>query len=84
MSEQRSEIIGLLREIREGQDQALSLQREQFEMYRQQWERTERIHAKAEALQQRGLGMMGFAKVLLFVVGAALAVLLGLALWRLL
>ena len=84
MSEDRGEIIDLLREIRDRQDQALSLQRDQLALYRQQWERAERINAKAEALQQRGLGMMGFARFLLFVVGAALAVLLGLALWRLL
>ena len=84
MSEDRGEIIELLREIRDRQDQALSLQRDQLALYRQQWERAERINAKAEALQQRGLAMMGFARFLLFVVGAALAVLLGLALWRLL
>jgi hypothetical protein len=84
MSEDRGELTQLLREIRDCQDQALELQRQQFELYRQQWERAERINAKAEALQQRGLGMMGFAKVLLVIVGAALVVLLGLALWRLL
>ena len=84
MSQDHGEIIDLLREIRDRQDQALSLQREQFELYRQQWARAEQINAKAEALQQRGLGMMGFARVLLIVVGVALAVLLGLALWRLL
>ena len=83
MNEPQPEALALLREIRDAQNAALALQREQFELYRRQWERAERINLQAEALQQRGLGMMGFARLLLAVVGVALAVLLGLAAWRL-
>ena len=77
-----SETVALLREIRDRQAEALALQREQFALYRQQWERAERINVKAEAVQSRSLQMVGTAKVLLGAVGVVLVLLVGLMLWR--
>ncbi|MCK7592711.1 hypothetical protein [Pseudomarimonas salicorniae] len=84
MSEERGEILALLREIRDGQQASLALQREQFELYRQQWARAERINERAEALQQRQQGALGMARGLLIGVGAALLAAVGLLAWRLL
>jgi len=47
------ELISLLREIRDNQREALSLQREYMSMYQQQLGRIERINDRAEALQGR-------------------------------
>lgn len=48
-----SEVITLLREIRDNQREALALQREHITMYQQQLGRIERINDRAEALQGR-------------------------------
>ncbi len=48
-----SEVITLLREIRDNQRDALALQREHITMYQQQLGRIERINDRAEALQGR-------------------------------
>lgn len=77
-----TEMVALLREIRDRQAESLALQREQFALYRQQWERAERINAKAEAVQARSLQMVGTARGLLGAVGVVLVLLVGLMLWR--
>ena len=48
-----SETTALLREIRDNQREALSLQREHIAMYQRQLERIERINDRAEAMQGR-------------------------------
>ena len=47
------ELLALLREIRDNQREALSLQREHITMYQQQLGRIERINDRAEAIQGR-------------------------------
>lgn len=47
------ELLALLREIRDNQREALSLQREYTGMYQQQLGRIERINDRAEAIQGR-------------------------------
>lgn len=76
--------LHLLREIRDQQAESLQLQREQFALYKQQWERVERINHKAEAIQDRSASMVATAKRLLGVVGLILALLIALLLWRML
>ncbi|MFC5569672.1 hypothetical protein ACFPN1_06320 [Lysobacter yangpyeongensis] len=48
-----SELLALLREIRDNQREAIALQREYQAMYQQQLGRIERINDRAEALQGR-------------------------------
>lgn len=68
----------LLREIRDNQLESLRLQREQVALYREQWERVERINQRAEALQ----GRAGSALRLILLVAVPLVLLLlGLMLW---
>ena len=44
---------GLLREIRDNQQEALRLQREHMALYQRQLDRVERINDRAEAIQAR-------------------------------
>ncbi len=44
---------GLLRDIRDNQQEALRLQREHIAMYQKQLDRVERINDRAEAIQAR-------------------------------
>lgn len=81
MSDQDA-VLQLLREIRDHQAEALALQREQLELYRRQWERAERINAKAEALQDRGAGMVRSARWLIAVIVVIVGFLFGLMFWR--
>ncbi len=70
-------IEALLRELRDGQREALALQREQHEWARAHYERAARLQADAERLQQRSAAMVTSARralvLLLPVIGALLA-----------
>ena len=79
------EVAALLREIRdqqrlqlEGQADALAMQRDQFELYRSQLDRVERINDRAEAIQGRA-GKA--AKLVLWIALPLLALLLALMFW---
>lgn len=61
------DIKELLRGQAETQSQLLASQREYIELYRDQLDRVERINTKAEALQDKGAHLMGFAKKGVFV-----------------
>jgi uncharacterized membrane protein (DUF106 family) len=54
--------LALLEQIRDNQAAALALQKEQFELFRRQVERTERIQDRAEELQARSAGIMTTAR----------------------
>ena len=54
--------LALLEQIRDNQAAALAMQKEQFELFRRQVERTERIQDRAEELQARGAGIMTTAR----------------------
>ncbi|MDP9199927.1 MAG: hypothetical protein M3O07_12035 [Pseudomonadota bacterium] len=54
--------LALLEQIRANQAAALALQKEQFELFRRQVERTERIQDRAEELQARSAGIMTTAR----------------------
>ncbi len=62
-------IVSLLEQIRDnqakqiaGQQEALALQKVQFELVRRQVERAEKLQDRAEELQTRGMGMMKTAR----------------------
>ena len=55
-------LIALLERMRENQEAALAMQKEQFELFRRQVERTERSQDRAEELQARGMGIMKTAR----------------------
>jgi uncharacterized membrane protein (DUF106 family) len=55
-------LVALLEQIRDGQAQALAMQKEQFELVRRQVERAERLQDRAEELQTRGVGIMNTAR----------------------
>lgn len=54
--------LALLEQIRDNQAAALAMQKEQFELFRRQHERTERLQDRAEELQARGAGIMTTAR----------------------
>lgn len=54
--------LALLEQIRDNQAAALAMQKEQFELFRRQLERSERIQDRAEELQARGAGIMNTAR----------------------
>lgn len=55
-------LISLLERMHANQEAALAVQKEQFEMFRRQVERTERIQDRAEEMQARGMGIMKTAR----------------------
>jgi uncharacterized membrane protein (DUF106 family) len=55
-------LIALLEQIRDNQAAGLAMQKEQFELFRRQVERTERIQDRAEELQSRSMGIMNTAR----------------------
>jgi len=55
-------LLALLEQIRDNQAATLAMQKEQFELFRRQVERTERIQDRAEELQTRGMGIMNTAR----------------------
>lgn len=78
--------VELLREMRDNQrlalqrqEEALAMQREQIALVRQQYDRAERINARAEALQDRGARVVRFIQ---YVLVPLLAVVIVLLLWR--
>jgi uncharacterized membrane protein (DUF106 family) len=54
--------LALLEQIRDNQAAALAMQKEQFDLFRRQLERSERIQDRAEELQARGAGIMNTAR----------------------
>ena len=81
-----TEVVELLREIRDGQrlalerqNEALTMQREQVALVKQQFDRAERIQVKAEALQDRATRGM---RVVIFVLIPFAAIAIVLLLWR--
>jgi uncharacterized membrane protein (DUF106 family) len=61
-SDDTARTLALLEQIRDNQAAALAMQKEQFELFRRQVERTERIQDRAEELQARGAGIMNTAR----------------------
>jgi uncharacterized membrane protein (DUF106 family) len=61
-SDDTARTLALLEQIRDNQAAALAMQKEQFELFRRQVERTERIQDRAEELQTRGAGIMNTAR----------------------
>ena len=61
-SQDNARLFELLEQMKANQDAALALQKEQFELFRRQVERTERIQDRAEELQARGAGIMKTAR----------------------
>jgi len=60
--DETARLLALLEQIRDNQAAALAMQKEQFELFRRQVERTERIQDRAEELQARGMGIMNTAR----------------------
>jgi hypothetical protein len=82
--------LAVLREIRddqrlqvERQAEALALQREQFELYKRQYDRAERINERTEAMQARQSTAFEFVRRLLWVLVPLLVLMVALALWPL-
>lgn len=82
MSAHEDEKLILLRELRAGQIEALRIQREQFELYKAQWERAERINTRAEALQERSAATVALARRIVVAICVLGAGLIGLMIWR--
>jgi uncharacterized membrane protein (DUF106 family) len=83
--EQDSQLLEILKEIKqnqrvqlEGQKEALSLQREQYEMARRQFDRAEKIQDRAEEIQNSGASMMRTARRVLAII---LPVVIGLVIY---
>ena len=55
-------LISLLERMHANQEAALAMQKEQFELFRRQVERTERIQDRAEEMQARGMGIIKTAR----------------------
>jgi uncharacterized membrane protein (DUF106 family) len=60
--DETARLLALLEQIRDNQAASLVMQKEQFELFRRQAERIERIQDRAEDLQTRGVGIMNTAK----------------------
>ncbi|GAB3377639.1 hypothetical protein [Lysobacter fragariae] len=73
-----TEVVSLLREIRNNQRAALELQREHMGMYQKQLERIERINDRAESIQRRAGTAL---RLILMLAIPAVLVLLALMLW---
>lgn len=80
-----TEVLALLRDIRDQQRQALqqqaealAAQRESLELYRQQWQRAERIQQRAEAMQVRAAGAL---RIVVWVAIPAVLALIALLAW---
>ena len=61
-ADQTARLMTLLERMRDNQEASLAMQKEQFELFRRQVERTERIQDRAEELQARGVGIMKTAR----------------------
>jgi hypothetical protein len=76
--ETEAEAVQLLREIRDGQREALALQREHVAAYRRQLERAERLQDRAEAIQKRAGGAV---RAIAWIAVPLLLLLIALLLW---
>jgi uncharacterized membrane protein (DUF106 family) len=68
MQDERDELIGLLKQIRDNQEKQLAQQREMVDLYRRQYERAEKLQERAESLQDRSAGMIATARKVMFIV----------------
>jgi len=89
-SDDSTRLVQLLEEIRDGQKlqlerqhEALLLQRQQFAVFQEQAERTERIQRKAELLQDRGASLVGGARKVVAVILPVIVLLLVYLSWLL-
>jgi uncharacterized membrane protein (DUF106 family) len=73
--------LALLEQIRDNQMAALAMQKEQFELFRRQVERTERIQDRAEELQARSAGIMNTARRSLAIVLPVVILLIAYLTW---
>ena len=81
---QLDQLVKILEEIREGQrlqldryEEVMALQREHLDLYKLQYERAERINAKAEEIQNKSAQIVGgVGKLLLIVIPFGLLLLL--------
>jgi uncharacterized membrane protein (DUF106 family) len=73
--------LALLEQIRDNQMTALAMQKEQFELFRRQVERTERIQDRAEELQARSAGIMNTARRSLAIVLPVVILLIAYLTW---
>ena len=73
--------LALLEQIRDNQAAALAMQKEQFELFRRQVERTERIQDRAEELQARSAGIMNTARRSLAIVLPVVILLIAYLTW---
>ena len=76
--ETESEAVQLLREIRDGQREALATQREYVATYQSQLERSEQLQNRAEAIQKRAGGAI---KAIVWIAIPLLLMLIVLLLW---
>ena len=74
-------LFALLERMQSNQEAALAMQKEQFELFRRQVERTERIQDRAEELQARGAGIMKTARRSLAIVLPIVIVLIAYLSW---
>ncbi|MEX2151495.1 MAG: hypothetical protein WD793_14880 [Steroidobacteraceae bacterium] len=79
--EDTARTLALLEQIRDNQTAALAMQKEQFELFRRQVERTERIQDRAEELQARGAGIMNTARRSLAIVLPVVILLIAYLTW---
>ena len=73
--------LALLEQIRDNQMTALAMQKEQFELFRRQVERTERIQDRAEELQARSASIMNTARRSLAIVLPVVILLIAYLTW---
>jgi hypothetical protein len=76
--ETESEAVQLLREIRDGQREALAMQRDYVAAYQRQLERTEQLQNRAETIQKRAGGAI---KAIVWLAIPLLLLLIVLLLW---
>jgi hypothetical protein len=76
-------LAGLLREIRDGQRQqeALSIQREHFEMAKTQYDRATAINDRAERIQAKSAALIDRSGRVFKVVLPIIVILLGVPVW---
>jgi hypothetical protein len=83
MNPDNDRILRVLEEIRDDQRRLLEQQREQLAVVQRQAERTERIQARAEDLQERSAAVVGMARKVLVVVLPIIIGLIGYLTWLL-
>jgi hypothetical protein len=90
VTDDRDEMVQLLREIRDAQraqlakqDEALRLQREQYGLVQRQVERSERLQDRAEQLQSGSAQMVNVARKTLFTLLPILIALIAYVTWLL-